>query len=110
MNRMVTKPMIGWFLKIAPSVEELIIDYDDQEGVLAQMLAMAAIAAPKLQRLWIYRKKSGGIGSAVLNSLAFLYQIKKLDLINLGFPKQENVATMQRLSGLRSLQVIFCFK
>jgi hypothetical protein len=47
------------------------------------------------------------VGSEILNSLAFLSQIKRLRLHCIGISLDQDVAAMQRLSGLRSLQVRF---
>jgi len=105
-HSLVTKPMVGWFLKIAPTVETLTAHIKGPElGLLPQLLAMTTIVAPSLQELSVYSFCEVVVGSATLDGLAFLSQIKKLDLALVGISESENVASLRRLSGLRSLQV-----
>jgi len=106
--RLVTPPMAGWFLKIAPSVENLVVHMKGHgSGVLAQMLAIAAVSAPNLQNLTITSSHREGVSSAILNSIAFLSQIKTLELTHIGIARGRDVASLQRLSALRSLRVGF---
>jgi len=101
--KLVTQPMASWFVKIALSVEKLEFSWVGQEtGLLSQLLAMAAIAAPNLRELSICQDWRLG---AVLDSVAFLSQIKRLRISRFWMWESENWAAVQRLSGLRSLQV-----
>jgi len=107
-ERLVTQPMTDWFLKIAPSVESLDVDMkSNKSGVLVQMLAMAAVSAPNLQNLTITTPYRVVVSSAILNSVAFLSQIKTLELTHIGIAEGRDVASLQRLSALRSLRVGF---
>jgi hypothetical protein len=77
---LVTQPMVDWVLKIALTLETLMAYMNGKEpGVLSQMLAMAAISAPNLQKI-SSTSSSRVVGSGILNSIVFLSQFKTLEL------------------------------
>jgi len=98
--------MVVWTLKIARSLESLVIHLGEDNGrsLLSQMLAVAANAAPNLHDLYILGKWAGTRGPT-LDSLAMLTQIKTLRLPLWEFSGDGDVTDMQRISGLRSLEV-----
>lgn len=94
--------MVMWSMKIAGNLKKLEVRVDHlRPGMLPQMLSMAAIFAPNLQRLIIY----SGADQPVMHSLAFLSQIKELTLDDWKFPEDNVASGIKGLSGLRSLEV-----
>jgi hypothetical protein len=74
---LVKPPVITWFLKIAPSVETMnVFVWDEWSGLLPQMLATAAIAAPKLRELHVRSVNGDWVGAPILDTLSLLSQIK----------------------------------
>jgi len=102
-DQLVDVSMVAWFLKIAGTLEDLqlAVSPEHEEGFLAQMLAMAAIAAANLRELVIYNHTSSG----TVHSLVFLSQIQDLHLEGWHFPGTGLVTEMQCLTGLQSLKV-----
>jgi len=98
--------MAAWTLNISPSLEDLAIHFGEDNGrsLLPQMLAVAANAAPNLHNLSI-RGKWAGTRGPTLDSLAMLTQIKTLHLPLWEFSGDGDVTDMQRISGLRPLEV-----
>jgi len=105
-TRQIDPSMVGWFRKIAASLEEVIVlgPHYSSSGLvlLPAMLAMAAMAAPNLRHLTI----GGHWGDIpVMHSLVFLSQVKELTLQGWAFNADTDGMEMERLSGLRSLEV-----
>jgi len=104
LTRPITRATVIWFRKIASSLKSLEVHQIlGGQGCLSQMLTFAAITAPNLEKLkidWI-KDRSG----ALLSSISFLSQLKKLTINDLEFPEKGGLTDLQSLSGLQSLEV-----
>jgi hypothetical protein len=102
----ITRPMLDWFMGVAPRLEILTVVVEEKNvpGLLPELLAQAAKRAPQLRELHVAGDWESG---AVHKSLSSLSQITELCLESWEFPACGNVKEMQRLSGLKSLEVDF---
>jgi len=104
-SKPITKPMLKFFQAITASLEQLDISvWCKKTGLLSQMLAVASITAPNLHQLLVVGYW-GSISRRVFDSIALFGQIKRLSVSPWRFPEDGDVTQMQRLSGLRSLEV-----
>jgi hypothetical protein len=108
--------MIEWYIKVAGSLERIVVVLNQENpGLLPQMLALAGPLAPRLHTLIL--KGNFGVGLAwgeqcfvlggpLVQSLAFLGQLRRLELSDWAYSSASFAPEIEIFSCLQMLEVI----